>query len=49
MLGLREAGVIDREGATRRSLVAPYFFENCLYYTPRFSDLERAKFHLRLP
>jgi hypothetical protein len=40
---------IDREGATRRSLVAHYFFENCLYYTPRFSDLERETFHLRLP
>jgi hypothetical protein len=40
---------IGREGATRRSLVAHYFFENCLYYTPRFSDLDRAKFHLRLP
>ena len=40
---------IDREGATRRSLVAHYFFENCLYYTPRFSDLDRAKLHLRLP
>ncbi len=40
---------IGREGATRRSLVTHYFFENCLYYTPRLSDPDRASFHLRLP
>ncbi len=40
---------IEREGATRRSLVAHYFFENCLYYTPRFSHREQGRLHLRLP
>lgn len=40
---------IGREGATRRSLVAHYFFENCLYYTPRYSQQEHDGMHLRLP
>lgn len=40
---------IAREGATRRSLVAHYYFENCLYFTPRYSDAERGRLYLRLP
>jgi hypothetical protein len=40
---------ITREGATRRSLVTHYYFENCLYYTPMFSSPEEGRFHLRLP
>lgn len=40
---------ITRPDATRRSLVAHYFFDNCLYYTPRYSDEEQGKLHLRLP
>ena len=40
---------ITREGATRRSLVAHYFFENCLYYTPRYSNEDQGRLHLRLP
>lgn len=40
---------ITREGATRRSLVTHYYFEDCLYYTPMFSNPEEGRFHLRLP
>lgn len=40
---------IGREGATRRSLVTHYFFENCLYYTPRHSHIEEGRLHMRLP
>ena len=40
---------ITREGATRRSLVTHYYFENCLYYTPMYSSPEEGQFHLRLP
>ena len=40
---------IAREGATRRSLVTHYYFENCLYYTPMYSSPEEGRFHLRLP
>jgi hypothetical protein len=40
---------IAREGATRRSLVTHYYFENCLYYTPMHSHPEKGRFHLRLP
>lgn len=40
---------IDRPGATRRSLVAHYFFEDCLYYTPLYSRTETDQLYLRLP
>lgn len=40
---------IARAGATRRSLVTHYYFENCLYYTPMLSSPEEGRFHLRLP
>lgn len=40
---------IARPGATRRSLVAHYFFENCLYYTPLYSRTETDQLYLRLP
>lgn len=35
--------------STRRSLVTHYFFEGCLYYTPRESDVEAGRFATRLP
>lgn len=40
---------IARPGATRRSLVAHYFFEDCLYYTPLYSRTETDQLYLRLP
>ncbi|MFZ0268912.1 phytanoyl-CoA dioxygenase family protein [Caulobacter sp.] len=40
---------IRREGATRRSLVTHYYFEDCLYYTPMYSSPEEGRFQLRLP
>lgn len=40
---------IERPGATRRSLVAHYFFEDCLYYTPLYSRTETDQLYLRLP
>lgn len=47
---LAHGGVaIARDGATRRSLVTHYYFENCLYYTPMYSDPEKGRYHLRLP
>jgi hypothetical protein len=38
---------ITREGATRRSLVAHYYFEGCLYHTPLQADGPRLR--LRAP
>ncbi len=40
---------ITREGATRRSLVTHYYFEDCLYYTPMYSSPEEGQYFLRLP
>ncbi|WP_029911861.1 phytanoyl-CoA dioxygenase family protein [Caulobacter sp. UNC358MFTsu5.1] len=40
---------IVRQGATRRSMVTHYYFENCLYYTPMRSEPERGRYDLRLP
>jgi len=34
------------EGSTRYSQVSHYFFENCMYYTPRLSDVAINKLHL---
>lgn len=36
-------------GATRRSLVVHWYFEDCLYYTPVVSDVEGGRLALRLP
>jgi hypothetical protein len=35
--------------ATRRSLVAHYFFHDAYYYTPRLSDERSGRLHARLP
>ncbi len=40
---------IANPSATRRSLVVHYFFEGCLYLTPRFSNFATGALHLRLP
>lgn len=40
---------IDRPGATRRSLVTHFFFEDCVYYTPLYSRAETDQLYLRLP
>jgi ectoine hydroxylase-related dioxygenase (phytanoyl-CoA dioxygenase family) len=38
---------ISGPGATRRSQVTHYFFDNCLYYTPMFSDIPGGELFLR--
>lgn len=38
---------IKKPGSTRYSQVTHYYFEDCLYYTPLFSDLGIKKMHLR--
>jgi hypothetical protein len=35
--------------ATRRSLVVHFYFADCLYYTPVFSDVEGGRLAVRLP
>jgi hypothetical protein len=40
---------IQDPGSTRRSLVLHYYFEDCTYYTPMFSDEERGDLFLRDP
>ena len=37
---------IITKGSTRYSQVSHYFFENCMYYTPRLSDVAINKLHL---
>jgi hypothetical protein len=37
---------IINKGSTRYSQVTHYFFENCMYYTPRLSDVAIKKLHL---
>lgn len=37
---------ILREGATRHSQVTHYYFENCMYYVPRLSDIAINKLYL---
>lgn len=37
---------ILREGATRHSQVTHYYFENCLYYVPRLSDIAINRLYL---
>lgn len=40
---------IERPGATRRSLVTHFYFADCVYYTPIFSDVEGGRLVVRLP
>lgn len=35
--------------ATRRSLVVHFYFEDCAYFTPMWSNPDRDELHLRLP
>jgi hypothetical protein len=39
---------ILRPEATRRTLVVHFFFEDCLYHTPMYSDVEGERLRLRL-
>jgi hypothetical protein len=39
---------ITRPGATRRSLVVHFFFEDCVYHTPMLSDVEGSKLRVRI-
>lgn len=38
---------ITKEGSTRYSQVTHYYFEDCIYYTPLFSDVAVGKMHVR--
>ena len=38
---------IKQAGSTRYSQVTHYYFEDCVYYTPLFSDLGIKKMHMR--
>ncbi len=38
---------VTREGSTRWSQVTHYYFENCIYYSPIYSDLFAGEYHLR--
>lgn len=40
---------IERPGATRWSQVTHYFFEDCVYYNPMLTDLDRGLFRARSP
>lgn len=40
---------IRQEGRTRHSQVTHYYFENCIYYTPLWSDLAIGKIYYRYP
>lgn len=42
------APILDPD-STRRSLVVHFFFEDCVYYTPRHSDVEGGRLEVRLP
>ncbi|MCJ8210834.1 phytanoyl-CoA dioxygenase family protein [Mucilaginibacter sp. RS28] len=39
--------VINKAGTTRHSQVSHYYFENCTYYTPLFTDMLLKKIFLR--
>jgi ectoine hydroxylase-related dioxygenase (phytanoyl-CoA dioxygenase family) len=39
---------ITRPESTRRSLVVHFFFEDCVYHTPMWSDVEGARLHVRI-
>ncbi|MDX1492102.1 MAG: phytanoyl-CoA dioxygenase family protein [Pseudohongiellaceae bacterium] len=38
---------IEQEGTTRMSQVTHYYFEDCRYFTPLLSDMQRGKFFYR--
>jgi len=38
---------IEQPGSTRKSQVTHYYFEDCVYYTPIFSNLPLGEIHLR--
>ncbi len=40
---------ITNPDATRRSLVVHFYFADCLYYTPVYSDVEGGRLAVRLP
>jgi ectoine hydroxylase-related dioxygenase (phytanoyl-CoA dioxygenase family) len=40
---------IANPDSTRRSLVVHFYFEDCVYYTPMFSDVEAGQLAVRLP
>jgi hypothetical protein len=40
---------ITNPDATRRSLVVHFYFADCLYYTPVYSDVENRRLAVRLP
>ncbi len=40
---------ITRSGTTRRSLVVHCYFDGCVYFTPRRSDENAGRRHVRLP
>jgi hypothetical protein len=40
---------IANPDSTRRSLVVHFYFEDCVYYTPIFSDVEAGRLAVRLP
>jgi hypothetical protein len=40
---------IRQKGRTRHSQVTHYYFENCIYYTPLWSDLAIGKIYYRYP
>lgn len=39
--------IIHKQGSSRHSQVTHYYFEDCLYYTPRLSDIAINKIYLR--
>ncbi len=40
---------IQRPGSTRHSQVTHYFFNDCIYYSPQWSDLPIEKMYMRRP
>lgn len=40
---------IEDPASTRRSLIVHYYFEDCLYFTPRLSNEHEGNLYLRLP
>jgi len=44
---LHGGDAIKQPGSTRYSQVTHYYFEDCVYYTPLFSDLGIRKMHMR--
>jgi hypothetical protein len=48
--GLAHGGSpIITPGLTRRSMVVHHYFEDCLYITPRISDVEGGKLYVKFP